>query len=356
MIYDSKNMGGTNEEHSMTNPRSNSKKSKEFGGTDMTRRMVCGGLAGMVAKTVTAPFERIKILSQTGEHGLAQNSASVGGLYNNIIRNEGVLGLWAGNGANLLRIFPAKGVVFACNDFYERELYWLIAPQGADLHPRNYPAWVPFFGGALAGMTATAVTYPLDLARGRISGKLKYITTHPAVAVTTGAPSVVTPPPQNAYNGIINTLLVTTREEGYRGLYRGVTPTLLGSIPYIGIQFGTVGVLEKMYPHKEEYNVDGTLKKPPIWRKLCFGGIGGITAGLISYPNDTVRRLLQLQGSRGTTELFTGYWDCVRKTYNSYGIGRFYRGIGINLIRMAPNTAVQFGTYDLLTRLTANIL
>ncbi len=66
--------------------------------------------------------------------------------------------------------------------------------------------------------------------------------------------------------------------------------------------------------------------------------------------------MLQLQGSRGTTELFTGYWDCVRKTYKSYGIGRFYRGIGINLIRMAPNTAVQFGTYDLLTRLTSNIL
>lgn len=324
----------------------------------MTRRMVCGGLAGMVAKTVTAPFERIKILSQTGEHGLAQNSASVVGLYNNIIRNEGVLGLWAGNGANLLRIFPAKGVVFACNDFYERELYWLVAPPGADLNPKNYPGWVPFLGGALAGMTATAVTYPLDLARGRISGKLKYITaTNPAVAVSSvTASSIAAPPPQNAYSGIINTILVTAREEGYRGLYKGVTPTLFGAMPYIGIQFGTVGVMEKMFPHKEEYNVDGTLKKPPIWRKLCFGGMGGIMAGLISYPNDTVRRMLQLQGSRGTTESFSGYWDCVRKTYKSYGIGRFYRGIGINLIRMAPNTAVQFGTYEMLTRITASIL
>jgi hypothetical protein len=29
---------------------------------EMSRRMLCGGLAGMIAKTATNPFERIKIL------------------------------------------------------------------------------------------------------------------------------------------------------------------------------------------------------------------------------------------------------------------------------------------------------
>jgi len=89
---------------------------------------------------------------------------------------------------------------------------------------------------------------------------------------------------------------------------------------------------------------------------MIFGGLGGVMAGLITYPNDTIRRLLQLQGSRGTSSEYSGFVDCVRKTYQAEGIGRFYRGMSINIIRMAPNAAVQFGSYELLKQLTAKYL
>ena len=138
-------------------------------------------------------------------------------------------------------------------------------------------------------------------------------------------------------------------------LYKGVTPTVLGSMPYVGIQFGTVGLLEDMFPVEitsQQHDENGKLEKPPIWRKLCFGGAGGVMAGLITYPNDTIRRMLQLQGSRGTDCVYTGYFDCMRKVYAKYGIQRFYHGVGINIIRMAPNTAVQFGSYEMLKRLS----
>lgn len=80
---------------------------------DLSRRMVCGGLAGMIAKTATNPLERIKMLSQTGEHGATAKKGGAGktgimDLYKSIIRNEGIIGLWAGNGANLLRVFPVS--------------------------------------------------------------------------------------------------------------------------------------------------------------------------------------------------------------------------------------------------------
>jgi len=84
---------------------------KEGGAADVTRRMICGGLAGMIAKTATNPLDRIRMLSQTGEHGGGANHSIVG-LYRSILRHEGILGLWAGNGANLLRVFPSKAIVF----------------------------------------------------------------------------------------------------------------------------------------------------------------------------------------------------------------------------------------------------
>lgn len=303
------------------------------GAADLTRRMVCGGVAGMIAKTVTNPIDRIRMLSQTGEHG-ASSGAKVTPvqLYRSIIQNEGVLGLWAGNGANLLRVFPAKAVVFSSNDFYRNSfgyLYW----GSTDSYFENsgqLPWILSFLSGGMAGMSASAATYPLDLARGRITGKL------------------AGPGGKKYYRGIVNTVIVTAREEGVKALYKGVTPTLLGAIPYEGLKFGTVAMLELMFPKQEE-NVSTANN---VARKIMFGGAGGIVAGLMTYPNDTVRRLLQLQGSKGTTEHYAGYLDCVRKTYAKFGMERFYRGALINIIRMAPNTAIQFGSYELLKHYT----
>lgn len=198
-------------------------------------------------------------------------------MYHNIIAREGVLGLWAGNGANLLRVFPAKAVVFASNDFYKSQLRNVLHMDKSVALPGHWA----FLAGGMSGMSATAVTYPLDFCRGRISGKLAREKHH------------------KQYRGIVGTLALTVKDEGLLAVYKGVTPTLLGAMPYEGIKFGTVGVLELIFPSS-----DG----PTPLRKMCMGGLGGVMAGLITYPNDTVRRLLQIQGSRGTSSNYSGYW------------------------------------------------
>mmetsp|Transcript_28285 Transcript_28285/g.68825 ORF Transcript_28285/g.68825 Transcript_28285/m.68825 type:complete len:329 (+) Transcript_28285:14-1000(+) len=308
----------------------------ERAAADMTRRMVCGGLAGCIAKTATNPLERIKMLSQTGEHGLGGgggkgSSVSVLNLYRSIIQNEGVLGLWAGNGVNLIRIFPAKAVVFSTNDMYQGFFRRWLYSSSSDKDQKLPPAY-SFLAGGMAGMSATACTYPLDFARGRISGKLG----------KQGG--------EKEYKGIVSTIMLTVRDEGFRAVYKGVTPTLMGAMPYEGIKFGTVGLLEKLFPSSQDKDRNDAATKSI--RKMMYGGLGGVSAGIITYPNDTVRRMLQVQGSRGTTSQFTGYWDCVVKTYRAEGITRFYKGCGINIIRMAPNTAVQFGSYEILKQLS----
>jgi hypothetical protein len=267
-----------------------------------------------VYQTATNPLDRIRMLSQTGEHGVViiSSPGSKGGggrgvvspfhLYRSIVQNEGILGLWAGNGANLLRVFPSKSIVFSSNDLYGKwlgNLYhtWYLEDGRTDVvvpTKRSTLPWcLTFLAGGMAGMTASAATYPLDLARGRITGKL------------------ASPSGKKYYKGIINTVVITAREEGAMALYKGITPTLLGAMPYEGIKFGTVGLLERAFPKTKEgaAGVEGGKDVANIvTRKLAFGGVGGMMASILTYPNDTVRRLLQLQGSRGTTEQFSGYW------------------------------------------------
>jgi len=301
----------------------------------------------MIAKTITAPLERLKMLSQTSAlrtaTGVASSSSSVSsvssvssassetvGLLNitkQVLKSEGLSGLWAGNGTNLVRIFPAKAVVFGCNDIYNAAL--------TSSAPFSSPKAISALAGGLSGFTASALTYPLDLARGRISGK--------GVDAKSG---------EKLYKGLLSTLTRTAKEEGVGALYKGMQATLVGAVFYEGIKFGTVGILGDFGGGVCFFSGDGDEDSASVQnkvaRKVVYGAMGGTAAGLLTYPNDTVRRLLQLQGSKGTNTQYKGYIDCVRCVYKEAGIGRFYRGIGVNLLRMAPNTAIQFGVYEFL--------
>ncbi len=131
------------------------------------------------------------MLSQTGEHGSASKLTPIE-LYRSVIKNEGILGLWAGNGANLLRVFPSKSIVFSSNDFFRGILgTFYFGNSGARHENEKLPWSLSFIAGGMSGMTATAVTYPLDLARGRITGKL------------------ASPGGKKHYKGIVNTLMIT---------------------------------------------------------------------------------------------------------------------------------------------------
>lgn len=83
-----------------------------------------GGLAGIIAKTVTAPIERVKLLLQT-EHENTKLKTKYNGIidcFSRCIKEEGVISLWRGNGVNVIRYFPTQALNFSTKDFYGRLL------------------------------------------------------------------------------------------------------------------------------------------------------------------------------------------------------------------------------------------
>jgi hypothetical protein len=136
-------------------------------------------------------------------------------------KNEGLRGFWRGNGANVVRVFPSRGILFWTNDIFKSAFEDAI--ESTTLRS--------FLAGSFAGIAACFSTYPLDLARTRITAQVNNMG-----------------PAAKRYVSIRGTILSTVRREGIWALYRGMGPTLMGALPYEGIKFGCYDVLKQKLP------------------------------------------------------------------------------------------------------------
>jgi len=177
--------------------------------------------------------------------------------------------------------------------------------------------------GSLSGATVVTFTCPLDITQARL-----------ASAAGRGRKGEL-------YNGIIDCLQKTIKNEGPRAIYKGYLASLAGIIPYTGTQFWAYDKLATAFRDEKG--------KTSVPMKLLAGALGGAVAQSISYPMDTVRRRLQVQGvTAGKASLYTGTWDCMVKVAKTEGIRGFYRGVIVNALRAGPSQAVQFASYSLL--------
>lgn len=85
---------------------------------------------------------------------------------------------------------------------------------------------IKFFAGSLAGVTAVTMTYPLDLVRARLA----FITPDDLITAKSDGKTISL----MERSMIINTLRQVYGQHGIRGLYRGLSPTLLAMIPHAG--------------------------------------------------------------------------------------------------------------------------
>ena len=74
-------------------------------------------------------------------------------------KNEGIYGFFKGNGVNVVRIAPFSAFEFFFYDFYKHNLF--SGDSSSNLSK--------LLCGGLTGMTASTLTYPLDLIRTKLS-------------------------------------------------------------------------------------------------------------------------------------------------------------------------------------------
>ncbi|XP_077585744.1 solute carrier family 25 member 16 [Stigmatopora nigra] len=291
------------------------------------RSFVAGGVAGCCAKTTIAPLDRIKILLQ------AQNPhykhLGVFSTLKAVPQKEGFRGLYKGNGAMMVRIFPYGAIQFMAFDNYKKMLSKQVGIAGP-IHR--------LLAGSMAGMTAVIFTYPLDVVRARLAFQV------------TG---------YHRYTGIVNAFqTIYSKEGGFLGFYRGLTPTLIGMAPYAGFSFFTFGTLKslglKHFPETlgrpSSDNPDVLVLKTKV--NLLCGGVAGAIAQTISYPLDVARRRMQLGSVLPDSHKCVSLSKTLSYVYTEYGIKNgLYRGLSLNYIRCVPSQAVAFTTYEFMKQL-----
>jgi len=266
-----------------------------------------------------APIERVKVLLQV-QKGSPLKIAGT------ILREQGVLAFWRGNGVNVIRIIPNAAIKFSCNDSYKV----MLAGPNADVS--KLPVHLKMLAGSMSGVTMMLSTYPMDLARTRVTADMTQM----------GETRV--------FSGLFDCIIKTARAEGFFGLYKGLGPGLTSIIPYIGISFAMYDELKLRFSNRED---DTSSVK--FLKNLFIGAGSGVIAQSLTYPLDTVRRRMQMDGAMGAEPCYKNSMDCIQKIALNEGYHVFYRGLLVNAIKTTPGAAIQFTAYDALKALLTGV-
>ena len=72
-----------------------------------------------------------------------------------------------------------------------------------------------------------------------------------------------------------------------------------------------------------------------------------VTASFCTYPHEVIRN--NLQNDRDYVKKQMNMTKLIKYIYRTQGLNGFYGGFKINLIRILPNNAIMFGSYEKLS-------
>ncbi|KAG2380228.1 Mitochondrial adenine nucleotide transporter ADNT1 Adenine nucleotide transporter [Vigna angularis] len=296
----------------------------------------CWGF-GIRSRTAVAPLERLKILLQVqNPHNIKYNGTIQGLKY--IWRTEGLRGLFKGNGTNCARIVPNSAVKFFSYEQASKGILYMYQQQTGNEDAQLTPV-LRLGAGACAGIIAMSATYPMDMVRGRIT--------------------VQTEASPYQYRGMFHALSTVLREEGPRALYKGWLPSVIGVIPYVGLNFAVYESLKDWLVKSNAFGLADNSELGVTTRLAC-GAAAGTVGQTVAYPLDVIRRRMQMVGWNHAASVltgdgrvkvpleYTGMIDAFRKTVQHEGFGALYKGLVPNSVKVVPSIALAFVTYEMV--------
>lgn len=306
---------------------------------DPITNFIAGGLAGAAGTTVTCPLEVIKTRLQTAMgqnvmktlqagyrlvpstasgavamHSIPPTTTSTPMAYlRYILQTEGFQALFKGLAPSLFGIIPTRALYFTAYSQAKQFYNGIFTYESAMVH-------------LVSAMSAGAVTATC---------------TSPIWVIKTQLQLDNRPDARPTMRRSIKKLY---RLDGMKGFYRGLTASYAGTIE-TAIHFVIYEHLKKVIKERREDR-----QMHPLDFVLA-AGLAKMTASSTCYPHEVVRTRLRQRVARDQRK-YHSFVQTLATVWREEGLRRgLYGGMSAHLIRVVPNTAIVFLTYEAVVNL-----
>ncbi|EFJ15313.1 hypothetical protein SELMODRAFT_118883 [Selaginella moellendorffii] len=280
-----------------------------------SRYFIAGGVAGAVSRTATAPLDRLKVILQVQTERRARPNLFQG--LKQIYTEGGMAGFYVGNGINVLKVAPESAVKFYAFEMLKEVAAKIQGEQKSEIGPLGR-----LFAGGAAGAIAQTVVYPLDVVKTRLQVLSR----------------------KSQMSSLVRDMYA---HEGFLSFYRGLVPSLVGIIPYAGIDLAMYETLKDL---SRSILPEGT--EPGPLTQLACGTISGAIGATSVYPLQLIRTR-QAITTLSLLRNFLPLFDVFKRTLEHEGVTAFYKGLVPNLCKVAPAASITYVVYEKMKKLLA---
>lgn len=144
---------------------------------------------------------------------------------------------------------------------------------------------------------------------------------------------------RGVYDNFLHAFVKILKEEGLAELYRGLTPSLIGVVPYAATNYFAYDTLRKAYKKilkKEEIDNIST---------LLIGSAAGAFASSATFPLEVARKHMQV-GAVSGRQVYENMLHALISIVEQEGVQGLYRGLGPSCMKLVPAAGISFMYYE----------
>lgn len=244
-------------------------------------------------------------------------SISIWQCLKHIVQTEGSRALFKGLGPNIVGVAPSRAFYFCAYSKTKNAL------NTVGIIPANSPL-VHIMSASCAGFVSATLTNPIWFVKTRLQ-------------LDSNTKLTVTECVKRIYES-----------QGIRGFYKGITASYFG-ISETVIHFVIYEALKKKLNELRDTRPSDNKTSRDFLEFMAAGATSKTIASIVAYPHEVARTRLREEGNK-----YRSFWQTIYTVWKEEGKAGLYRGLGTQLVRQIPNTAIMMATYEAVVYVLSN--